>query len=966
MAINWSILKITNGTQTVDLLGNDGISLVNWQPNIADYKGGGIISESPLSEGSGYSFGRYGNVIENMTFHVKGLSQDLTIRATQKLREMLAQAFSYGPTRWQSAPVWIEAKAANETNTRYAVIVSARMPQDGYQFGQQFLPVHGQPAMVNLTVQIERQHWLSKKPGEHDAVTGLTAYQFWGAAFEFEQVAEGAVPSLPGPTGRYFVETVGGDTLLAFDDGGGNIYRSTNGGDVWASVQSTVSIQDVLKITDKYIIASDSGSSGRMLYSTDEGATWSVLTSAVGGGFLIKLSNGTLLTNETREIYKSTDEGATWSSVVTVGLTGTPTVGFFQSAADDTVYMTIEYTIGGSDYGYIYKSTDNGATWSVRGADTDSTERMVGITSIGTVLTQSVISNEDDTAFFVDDEDVVFIAGTRSGGGTDGNLSRSFDELANTNLIQLLADGFYANNIVKSSDGELYIAGDNLFRQVDTYGHTYIFGGSSDDNRVYIGNHQKLGQLTHILFSDDGGSSFGVNQFPIREETSFYTTMASGDGVCFGIDTDIDDSSPFCSLVFNLSGVTTSTSSIPTIVWEYWNGSAWASLTVQDNTNGFQNIGVNTVHWLQPSAWATTTLDGVTGWWVRARVSGGAGTVTAPIQAAQDIYTINSAFVEVPQLQVGGDIPALAFWSLVNRSSDDSGEMHSNRVICGLRSTSRGADFVPYINLGRTATDGFLSNRVGVSVETDQTSTGVNAVTANGKDLTYNPGAVESLVTAATISITTKLADEYSGTYRAFIRCHQTAGSVGDIEMAIGTRSNSGDVLNLTEVKSIPTLDDWQLVDFGQIQIHSDNHIPGVEIGDQTEIVIKIGSNDASATADLYDLILMPVDEWSGDFQDRANTASSRVDNGERIDIDSIQYPKTRIRSFARNEASRTKANYAAITNGSAVLQANATQRLWFLFAQYGTSGDWISEPYYVHSVALNKVQRYLSARGNY
>jgi len=62
---------------------------------------------------------------------------------------------------------------------------------------------------------------------------------------------------------------------------------------------------------------------------------------------------------------------------------------------------------------------------------------------------------------------------------------------------------------------------------------------------------------------------------------------------------------------------------IANLDWEYWNGAAWAALTINnDNTaNGGQPMsvaGVNSAHWKQPANWDTTAVGGVTGYWVRA------------------------------------------------------------------------------------------------------------------------------------------------------------------------------------------------------------------------------------------------------------------------------------------------------------------------------------------------------------
>ena len=46
----------------------------------------------------------------------------------------------------------------------------------------------------------------------------------------------------------------------------------------------------------------------------------------------------------------------------------------------------------------------------------------------------------------------------------------------------------------------------------------------------------------------------------------------------------------------------------------YWNGSAWADASITDNTACLAST--NTITWTRASAWATTTLDGVSGLYV--------------------------------------------------------------------------------------------------------------------------------------------------------------------------------------------------------------------------------------------------------------------------------------------------------------------------------------------------------------
>lgn len=51
--------------------------------------------------------------------------------------------------------------------------------------------------------------------------------------------------------------------------------------------------------------------------------------------------------------------------------------------------------------------------------------------------------------------------------------------------------------------------------------------------------------------------------------------------------------------------------------WEYWNGTEWAPLPVDDGTSGFTQDG--TVTWSPPPDWAPATVYGIATYWVRVR-----------------------------------------------------------------------------------------------------------------------------------------------------------------------------------------------------------------------------------------------------------------------------------------------------------------------------------------------------------
>lgn len=67
-----------------------------------------------------------------------------------------------------------------------------------------------------------------------------------------------------------------------------------------------------------------------------------------------------------------------------------------------------------------------------------------------------------------------------------------------------------------------------------------------------------------------------------------------------------------------------------TVVWEYYNGSSWSTITVQDNTMRFKISGTNYVIFNPVYNQTVTTINGISLFWIRARVMN-AGYTTQPL-----------------------------------------------------------------------------------------------------------------------------------------------------------------------------------------------------------------------------------------------------------------------------------------------------------------------------------------------
>ena len=103
---------------------------------------------------------------------------------------------------------------------------------------------------------------------------------------------------------------------------------------------------------------------------------------------------------------------------------------------------------------------------------------------------------------------------------------------------------------------------------------------------------------------------------------------------------EIDDAAyfgasvPFAEIAFpsyNTAGIYSG----DTFTWEYYNGASWAALTVaQDNSDATAADGkrsfsqAGALHFIPPSDWATTTINGQSAYWIGARVTAAAVTST--------------------------------------------------------------------------------------------------------------------------------------------------------------------------------------------------------------------------------------------------------------------------------------------------------------------------------------------------
>lgn len=477
------------------------------------------------------------------------------------------------------------------------------------------------------------------------------------------------------------------------------------------------------------------------------------------------------------------------------------------------------------------------------------------------------------------------------------------------------------------------------------------------DDEVFVSNKFSFSNITHVFHYN--GSTYSNLQFgAIPPYNILGTTASVNKAVYFGSKTN-DTNVPggtFSSVVFDI----TQKQENITVVWEYWNGSSWVSLTTQDNTDQFKILGVNSVSWEIPSAWATTTVNSVVGYWVRARTSAVASSPVLPIQDNRFMYTSLLPYIEIAASEVQGDLPAVGRIKWANQSGFDI-----ERSVYGLRSLDRGINFNAFINIsdvqvpfGLTIAKG---SEAGVAWQTDK-----SAPTGRSLLASYSSsGDLNDWNDLAIITLSTSIAREYHGYYKAMLRCFYNNASGQAWNLRIQLRFGSGGTKVNTQTAYATTLSNWEAVDFGQLAISTQQVSSQVgSLPDEMKIVVQGYCNALSKPLTLYDVVLIPIDEWAADARvpELVTTGSPEIDVNDYLDIDSITNPKVSISAFNRNPAGLIISRYQNVSNGPVIFQKNKDQRLWFLNLTY--ENYWRGYPEVVGSVQIFKQQQYLGFRG--
>jgi len=417
--------------------------------------------------------------------------------------------------------------------------------------------------------------------------------------------------------------------------------------------------------------------------------------------------------------------------------------------------------------------------------------------------------------------------------------------------------------------------------------------GDTGQTLVNIGNYQDDHLLTHVFNNDNSAGTFSANLYGTAAHDYFLVVnpIAVDDHVYFGAD------EPFSTLA---GYILTAGNFVWTITAEYWNG-GWVALTLGTEytmlpstiANSLSRTGPWQFNWVPKSDWVATAINGQNKLWLRWTISVFTSTAVVPANGTYAIFNVHQSYLDIPETAVKGDGPPYALLRLrkpygTPASAPDIGT--TSRVIVG--SKSRGLDgFTAFLNAGGDGMPAAWTAAVGTDA-------------AQAADVS-SPGGDHLHVTFATTATMANrvrftgagVLPYYVGKYRVFIRCLQDgAGSAGDMNLKVRFRINgTADTDPVWETATVATTsDDYMVLDMtpgGFIKLPFGDVVDADDLTN-ADLIIEIHAELTNGTDHLtiYDLILMPCDEWIADLDDPltdTTTGASALRGYSMLDVDS-------------------------------------------------------------------------------
>lgn len=935
----YAILKITDGTTSIDLLGEtDGFMLREWTPAIPELKGGGISTGSPLSDGSALVIGAFDDTFENFDMVASGHDMDDLIYHLQNLRRLLQKGRDYWITQWHNQPVWIEARGSQETNTRYAIIKDWLLQTDDNPYAQPMYSSCRHSIADDLALTIKRGHWQNTVPGTGECVEISATQKFNVLGSDTSEPTAGNMDAYVNTaTGIIFTSQnnlrFGAGTSSGFQYHAGIFFPSVN-------------IPNGARILSAYIRfvaqASHSGALAVGIYG-ERNATPSVFTTYANFRSRQKTSHKVIWTPP---IWYAGNEYDTPSLV-------------------DVVQEIIDLPnwLNGGDMVFFIDPTF-GSEWQTGYRTAASFEH----TSYAA----------PQLIFEWDNEDTVY--GREATCAPEVYVANKHNMAQLTNIHIYDASSEWSGNLLGTYPYDLFPA-------APVVGDAVYFGISSavDDSGPFsslifdiITTQEGITDLVWQYWN--GAWENLIVQDNTEDDSGEAFTVLGVNGVHWTQPEDWVENDPGigitgywvrCAItgVISQSPSASTSPSVSRSVSRSISASRSLSPSASLSISPSRSISRSPSASRSPSGSASRSASRSTSKSasispsssVSSSPSPSAGALTPPTQGNRDVYTVVKPYVDIDSAQVPGDIPALAR-AIVHNNSWSTTDKMITKIWMALRSNSRGENFTPYINISDE------QNHDDITV--GGTSFTTSPIAATGRVAIWNPvGEDASYGTRAFVSIGQTLIQEYIGMFHVFLRAQQIGGSPGDMSVKIQIYTGSSSAF--FESEGLPTTmqdDGFELFYFGLVQIPQG--MDNFRVDDLGSILMNIlvsNTNDITP-GDFYmhDIILMPTDEWIGQFYMGSTTQSRHLGDNRMLDISSFTNPKRELfANLQQDDNLRTALEtWVNVAPAPFTLQANTDQRLFFLFESLNIGQD----PYCPHEIhpfiEVKAAARYFSMRG--
>lgn len=412
------------------------------------------------------------------------------------------------------------------------------------------------------------------------------------------------------------------------------------------------------------------------------------------------------------------------------------------------------------------------------------------------------------------------------------------------------------------------------------------------DNDTYAVTELRMGATGSTDVGSYGYTNMDNIRYRGRLGTGLFPQPASvGDILYIGAD------EPFWNTTWNI--ITAADEVNAVYLFEYSDaGAGWPDLTLGDDLSlypdddPFDAVGISGAFFHPGDDWAPENVNGVTKYWIRISIVSFTTYTTSPVSGTYPIYNQRRPYALLNADELKGDVPPLIQLRMLGTAGGDGDVEMTNisRLLIGAKSRNLD-EFDSHLNCGG---DGMPPGWA-VTYGADTSSVADPEVAGGDEADCSFAGDISNVMRIRYTGIAK--AEAYRGKYRPFLKCQQIGGDPGDVTVNLRIRIDST-ADYAPQIDTSPIIleaadDGHELVDLApgnymQIPFGDFYEADSLEGADLIiEVFAKVPAGPA-ATMEFYELILLPVDEWWGEYEDPITNSEFGTSalRGEKILID--------------------------------------------------------------------------------